>query len=104
MAQLVVVEDHRIKPVRPETSHSSFRCLEQRLANATTTPVRMYRETIEMSAPPVPPSDDRTDQLAVLLSHEQRFRISLKQRLDHDSATGASGWTEPKRGRGPGSC
>lgn len=88
MAQLVVVEDHGVEPPSSEVLQPCLGGLEQRVADSSTPPGRMHRKTVEMGAPPVPPSDDGSDQLAILLGYEQGFRIPGKQRIDNLAVVG----------------
>lgn len=90
MTQLIVIKDHGVEPLRAKTRQARLSGLQQRLADATAAPVRMYRQTVEMSAPPVPPGDHRSDQVIAILHHQQRLRIPLEQSQNRTSAVDRS--------------
>jgi hypothetical protein len=79
LAEIVAVQDHRIGPGRPYGPEPVLGGPQQRRADALAPPGGADRQPVQVAAPAIPASDDRTDQLTVLLGHDHRIRIPAEQ-------------------------
>src|SRR6185437_16692782 len=78
LAKIIDIEHHRIDASRPQDLKPVFRSVQKRRSDALPSPARPDREPVQVIPPAIPARDDRSDQLAVVLGHNQGLRIAAE--------------------------